>query len=90
MKNWTVIVKILAALAAVAGIIYVIAAYGDKIVAWAKKLLGCNPCADCDCECEECDCIEAEDEVAIEETEDVAEEAAEEENVVAAEDDFEG
>jgi hypothetical protein len=86
MKNWTVIVKILAALAAVAGVIYVIATYGDKIVAWAKKLLGCDPCADCDCECEECDCIEAEECDCIE----AAEEAAEEETVVAAEDDFEG
>ena len=91
MKNWTIIIKILAALAAIAGIVYVIAAYGDKIVAWAKKLLGCDPCADCDCECEECDCddcdcIECEDEAALEE----AEEVAEEETVVAAEDDFEG
>ncbi len=89
MKNWTVIVKILAALAAVAGIVYVIAAYGDKIVAWAKKLLGCNPCADCDCECEECDCIEAE-EAALEVAEEVEDEIPVEETVVAAEDDFEG
>lgn len=87
MKNWTVIVKILAALAAVAGVVYVIAAYGDKIVAWAKKLLGCDPCADCDCECDECDCIEVEDEAALEEA---VEETAEEETVIAAEDDFEG
>ena len=34
MKN---IVKILTALAAIAGVIYVIAAYGERIVAWAKK-----------------------------------------------------
>ena len=38
---WTV-VKILAVLAAIAGIIYVIAAYGDKIVAWARRLLSRN------------------------------------------------
>ena len=37
MKALNTIVKILAALAAVAGAIYVIATYGDKIVAWAKK-----------------------------------------------------
>ena len=38
---WTV-VKILAVLAAIAGIIYVIAAYGDKMVAWARKVLNRN------------------------------------------------
>ena len=30
--------KILSALAAIAGIVYVVATYGDQIVAWAKKL----------------------------------------------------
>ena len=59
MKTWTVIVKILAALAAVAGVVYVVAAYGDKIVAFARRLLGrdyecfCDDC-DCDGDCEEC------------------------------------
>jgi len=38
MKTWSIILKILAALAVLAGIIFVIAAYGDKIVAWSKKL----------------------------------------------------
>lgn len=33
------VLKVLAALAAVAGVIYIIATFGDKIVAWAKKLL---------------------------------------------------
>ncbi len=58
-----IVLKILAALAAVAGVVYVIATYGDKIVAWAKKLLGQNTdeCeCDCDCQCEadcdECPC----------------------------------
>lgn len=46
MKN---VLKILTALAAVAGVVYVIATYGDKIVAWAKKLLAACPCK-CDCE----------------------------------------
>ncbi len=88
-----VIIKIATALAAVAGIVYVIAAYGDKIVAWAKKLLGCDPCANCDADCETCDC-QCEDEC-FEELEEAAEEAAEEpaaeeEAVVANDADFEG
>ena len=63
MKVWSVIVKIVLALAAVAGAVYVVATYGDRIVAWAKKLLNSCPCCcgcecdcDCDCECDECDC----------------------------------
>lgn len=43
MKALNTILKILAALAAVAGAIYVIATYGDKIVAWAKKLWASLP-----------------------------------------------
>lgn len=39
MKAFGTVLKILAALAAIAGIIYVIAAYGDKMVAWARGLL---------------------------------------------------
>ena len=38
MKTFSVIAKVVAALAAVAGIVYVVATYGDKIVAWFKKL----------------------------------------------------
>ena len=49
------IVKILAALAAVAGALYVVATYGDKIVAWAKKVLNIDCCSDCECDCD-CDC----------------------------------
>ena len=52
MKTFSVIAKVLAALAAVAGIVYVVATYGDKIVAWAKKLLGKGCCCG-ECECEE-------------------------------------
>ena len=44
MKLFANIVKILTALAAVAGAVYVIATYGDKIVAWAKKTLASFPC----------------------------------------------
>ena len=91
MKNANIIIKIVAALAAVAGVVFVIATYGDKIVAWAKKLLGRCPC-DGECECCECECFEEEAaeevaEEAAEETEDVVEEAAEE--PVTAESDFE-
>lgn len=38
------VLKILTALAAVVGAAYVIATYGDKIVAWAKQLLAKLPC----------------------------------------------
>ena len=57
MKAMKVIAKILAALVAVAGAVYVIATYGDKIVAWAKKLLKRAECQ-CDCEgdCDACEC----------------------------------
>ena len=93
MKTANIIIKIVAALAAVAGVVFVIATYGDKIVAWAKKLLGCCPC-DGDCECCDCECFE-ETEEAAEETDEAAEEVAEEiseevaEEPVATESDFE-
>lgn len=87
MKVWSTIVKIVVALAAIAGAVYVVATYGDRIVAWAKKMLGCcSCCCDCDCECDECDCecdcdcdCEAE-----------AVEAAPAEEAVAEQADFEG
>ena len=63
MKAVKTISKILVALAAIAGAVYVIATYGDKIVAWAKNLLSsCKCCGGececgCDCDCgEECEC----------------------------------
>lgn len=56
MKVFTTILKVLAALAAIAGVVYVVATYGDKIVAWAKKALGMECCCDCDCCCDEEDC----------------------------------
>ena len=50
------ILKVLSALAAIAGAVYVIATYGDKIVAWAKKIMASCPCCSeackCSCECE--------------------------------------
>ena len=61
MKTFANIMKILTALAAIAGVIYVIATYGDKIVAWAKNILASCPCCNdtCECACEgegECKC----------------------------------
>lgn len=88
MKTVNLIVKILAALAAITGVVYVVATYGDKIVEWAKKLLNSCPCKceaeDCaDCECEvECPCEEAAEEAAEEAVEEPAAEEAVEEVVV--------
>ena len=85
MKIASIILKVLAALAAVAGVVYVIATYGDKIVAWAKNLLGmcdCDECEGCECNCDgECEC---------EETEEEAVEEASEDAPAAEEADFEG
>ena len=39
MKAFWTVMKILAVLAAIAGIIYVVAAYGDKMVSWAKRVI---------------------------------------------------
>ena len=68
MKN---IVKILTALATIAGAVYIIATYGEQIVAWAKKVWAAMPkCPSC----EEAEIVEEFEE----ETAPVAEEAAEE------------
>jgi len=69
MNCFKTVMKILTALAAIAGVIYIIATYGDKIVAWAKSLLEKCPCkcnlndckcgeeAECECKCDgNCDC----------------------------------
>ena len=94
MKN---IVKILTALAAVAGAIYIIATYGEQIVSWAKKILNSLPKCPC---CEEAETVEefveepaaeAAEEVVAEEipVEDAAPEVVVAENEpVAAEEDF--
>ena len=78
MKIAATIGKILAAVAAVAGAVYLIATYGDAIVAWAKKFLNCSCCRgdECCCEGEECCCEEAAEEVA-EAVEEIVEEVAE-------------
>ena len=99
MKALKVIAKIVVALAAIAGIVYGVATYGDRIVAWARKLLNrCSCCCDCECDCEECDCeddcencqcdcgCDCECDEACECEEPVVEEDA----VVAEQNDFEG
>ena len=94
MKAFSIILKILAAAAAIVGAVYVAATYGDKIVAWAKKLLPACPA------CEETEEAPAVEEEAVEEApvieeeivEEVAEEApaVEEEAPVADDADFVG
>lgn len=103
MKTAKVIMKVLAALAAIAGTVYVVATYGDKIVAWAKNLLGRCKCETCDCPCEDdcdscqcesdceaCPCDEAPEAEEAPAEEAPAEEAPAEEGTVQAEEtDFE-
>lgn len=105
MKAFTTVLKILAVLAAVAGAVYAIATYGDKIVAWAKGLMAKCPCK-CGCDedvekepaAEEATCEEPApaEEAPVEETAPDEEAAPAEEPVsedgapVADEDDFEG
>ena len=98
-----IVLKILTALAAIAGIFYVIATYGDKIVAWAKKILAACPCCndECccgdDCECEgeckcggecQCECEEEVEEEAAPEEAPIEEVVIEENEPVAAAEDF--
>ena len=75
MKTVNTLVKILSALAAVAGVVYIIATYGEQITAWAKKTLASLP----KCPCCKDDAPEAEapaEETPVEEA--PAEEAQEE------------
>lgn len=102
MKAVAVIAKILTALATVAGAIYLLATYGDKIVAWCKDLLESLPKVECfDADEEEVEEVVAEEAVAdvveevVEDVAEAVEEVAEEvveaaEDVVADEADFEG
>ena len=76
MKTLNTVLKIVGALAAIAGIVFVAIRYGDKIVAWAKDLLCKWGLCKCDCCCEvESSCEEV---------------PAEEGEVQAEEKDFEG
>ncbi len=79
------IVKILTALAAIAGVVYIIATYGEQIVAWCKKTLEALPkCPKCEAEAEDAD-IEVEITVEEPAEEVAAEEAPAEEAPAAAE-----
>ena len=69
MKAMNTIIKILTALATVAGVVYIVATYGEQIVAWCKKTLEKLP------KCPKCE--EAEDDAEIE-VEITVEEPAEE------------
>lgn len=68
MKALNTVVKVLTALAAVAGAVYVVATYGDKIVTWAKNLWAKMP------QCPACE--EVSEEAVAEEVVEVAEEPA--------------
>ena len=77
------VLKLLTALATIAGVVYVVATYGDKIVEWAKKIWAAMPKCPC---CEEAE--PAAEEAVVEEAvaeEPVAEEAPAEEEPVAEE-----
>ena len=55
MKVANTIIKLLTAMAAIAGVVYIVATYGEQIVAWCKKTLENLP------KCPKCDeCAEAE------------------------------
>lgn len=93
MKIFSIVMKVVLALTAVAGAVYLAATYGDKIVAWAKKTLGtCKCCQEVDDTAEEPE-APAVDAPAAEEApaEETAEETpAGETDVTASETDFEG
>lgn len=92
MKTLGAIIKVLTALATVAGAIYIIATYGDKIVAWAKEMMAKCPCTvSVSCE-KEADVVEEAPvaEEAPAEEEPAVEAPAEETAPVADEADFEG
>ena len=73
MKTVNTIIKLLSALAAVAGAVYIIATYGEQITAWAKKTLASLP----QCPC--CKDDTAEEEAPAEEAAEAAEEVPVEE-----------
>ena len=75
MKIVAAIAKVLAALATVVGAIYLLATYGEQIVAWCKNVMSSLP----QCSCKDCD----DEPVAVEEAvEEPAEAPAEEEEVI--------
>ena len=89
MKVANTIIKILTALAAIAGIVYIVATYGEQIVAWCKKTLEnlpkCPLCTKDEAEDEDEDDSEIEVEITIDTR---SEEVAAEEIPTAEEADF--
>ena len=73
MKTVNTIIKLLSALAAVAGAVYIIATYGEQITAWARKTLASLPKCPC------CKDDTAEEESPAEEAAEAAEEVPVEE-----------
>jgi len=82
MKAMNTIIKILTALATIAGIVYIVATYGEQIVAWCKKTLESLPKCP---KCEEAEDADIEVEITVEEP---AEEVPAEEAPAAEEADF--
>jgi len=82
MKAVNTIIKILVALAAIAGAVYVAATYGDQIVAWCKKVVNRKCCCKVEVEVVEDSAEEAVEDAA-------AEEIATEEASAVADSDFE-
>lgn len=80
MKAFTTVMKILAVLAAVGAAVYVGITYGDKIIAWVKKVLKLEQdaqvicyegeCAEdcCEGECAEGCCCDAEEDAVADDT----------------------
>ena len=58
MKTFSNIMKVLTVLATIAGLIYVIIKYGDKIVEWTKQTFGKYFCCCCQ---DDCCCCETEE-----------------------------
>ena len=62
MKTFATIMKIVAALAVIAGIVYVVATYCDRIVSWARELwakYGWGCCCGDDCCCDADNSVQA-------------------------------
>ncbi len=94
------VLQVLSVLAAVAGVVYLVAAYGDKLIAWCKRLCPCRdtevhmpqPSA-CDSQCEPAEAPQetpVSDEDAPQEEPEQTPDAPTETDAVAEEADFEG
>lgn len=83
MKVFNTIAKLVVALAAIAGAIYVAATYGEQIVAWAKKVMA-KIQGDCECTYSYDEDGEEPAEAPVEEPAAEAEEAEEAEEVAEA------